>query len=233
MGTRTIMFMMMVVIMMLENLLTVTGAVYSMAMIMIVITRSARVTLGMVDFLLDLILVAMAGAVNSMTVIMVMITGGARTLLLLFDFLNKLMMFAITSAIYCMALNDVIVLVRSVVLYFPSYEFSAQTLFQPPDQHIRDLRELQEFLNRILSIDVTSRIIKYPKIISFFDPVLGRSVVQRSVLKENLQSVSNLEKVIERSSQRLTTLENVLAQCMDLLRKAQRQEDVEGENGDP
>ena len=88
--------------------------------------------------------------------------------------------------------NDVIVLVRSVVLYFPSYEFSAQTLFQPPDQHIRDLRELQEFLNRILSIDVTSRIIKYPKIISFFDPVLGRSVVQRSVLKQNLQSVGRV-----------------------------------------
>jgi len=125
--------------------------------------------------------------------------------------------------------NDVIVLVRSVVLYFPSYEFSAQTLFQPPDQHIRDLRELQEFLNRILSIDVTSRIIKYPKIISFFDPVLGRSVVQRSVLKENLQSVVNLEKAIDRCSQRLTTLENVLAQSMDVLRKAQRQEDVEKE----
>jgi hypothetical protein len=88
--------------------------------------------------------------------------------------------------------NDVIVLVQSVVLYFRSYEFSAQTLFQPPDQHIRDLRELQEFLNCILSIDVTSRIIKYPKIISFFDPVLGRSVVQRSVLKENLQSVGRV-----------------------------------------
>ena len=88
--------------------------------------------------------------------------------------------------------NDVLVLVQSVVLYFPSYEFSAQTLFQPPDQHIRDLRELQEFLNRILSIDVTSRIIKYPKIVSFFDPVLGRSVVQRSLLKQNLQSVGTV-----------------------------------------
>lgn len=84
---------------------------------------------------------------------------------------------------------DIVSLVQALVLYFPSYQFSAQTLFQPPDQYIRDLLELQQFLNRILSIDVGSRIIQYPKIISFFDQVFGRSVVQRSFIRQNLRAV--------------------------------------------
>ncbi len=85
--------------------------------------------------------------------------------------------------------TDIVCLVQALVLYFPSYQFSAQTLFQPPDQHIRDLVELQEFLNRIFSIDVGNRMIQYPKIVGFFDGVFGRSVVQRSLMRQNLRAV--------------------------------------------
>jgi len=120
---------------------------------------------------------------------------------------------------------DIVSLVQALVLYFPSYQFSAQTLFQPPDQYIRDLLELQQFLNRILSIDVGSRIIQYPKIISFFDPVFGRSVVQRSLMRQNLRAMSNLERAIDGTGKRLETVERTLSQCIDLLQKLQVTED--------
>lgn len=87
--------------------------------------------------------------------------------------------------------TDIVYLVQALLLYFPSYQFSAQTLFQPPDQYIRDLVELQEFLNRIFSIDVGNRMIQYPKIVCFFDDVFGRSVVQRSLMRQNLRAVSH------------------------------------------
>lgn len=87
--------------------------------------------------------------------------------------------------------TDIVCLVQALVLYFPSYQFSAQTLFQPPDQYIRDLVELQEFLNRIFSIDVGNRMIQYPKIVCFFDDVFGRSVVQRSLMRQNQRAVSH------------------------------------------
>eukprot|EP01040_Poterioochromonas_malhamensis_P009909 gene9907-10766_t len=119
---------------------------------------------------------------------------------------------------------DIVSLVQALVLYFPSYQFSAQTLFQPPDQYIRDLLELQQFLNRILSIDVGSRIIQYPKIISFFDPVFGRSVVQRSLMRQNLRAMSNLERAIDGTGKRLETVERTLSQCIDLLQKLQTNE---------
>mmetsp|Transcript_4568 Transcript_4568/g.5003 ORF Transcript_4568/g.5003 Transcript_4568/m.5003 type:complete len:196 (+) Transcript_4568:169-756(+) len=121
--------------------------------------------------------------------------------------------------------TDIVCLVQALVLYFPSYQFSAQTLFQPPDQYIRDLLELQQFLNRILSIDVGSRIIQYPKIISFFDPVFGRSVVQRSLMRQNLRAMSNLERAIDGTGKRLETVERTLSQCIDLLQKLQVTED--------
>lgn len=89
-------------------------------------------------------------------------------------------------------LNDIILLVQSVVLYFPSYQFSAGVLFQPPDQQIRNLLDLQEFLNRIFSIDVGTRLIQYPKVIAFFDPVFAKSVTQRSLMKQSLKAVGSL-----------------------------------------
>lgn len=89
-------------------------------------------------------------------------------------------------------LNDIVLLVQSVVLYFPSYQFSAQVLFQPPDQQIKNLLDLQEFLNRIFSIDVGTRLIQYPKVIAFFDPVFAKSITQRNLMKQNLKAVRKL-----------------------------------------
>eukprot|EP01040_Poterioochromonas_malhamensis_P011464 gene11464-12499_t len=117
--------------------------------------------------------------------------------------------------------TDIVCLVQALVLYFPSYQFSAQTLFQPPDQYIRDLVELQEFLNRIFSIDVGNRMIQYPKIVCFFDEVFGRSVVQRSLMRQNLRAMSNLERAVDSTGKRLDNLERTLSQCLNLLLKLQ------------
>mmetsp|Transcript_5200 Transcript_5200/g.5689 ORF Transcript_5200/g.5689 Transcript_5200/m.5689 type:complete len:181 (-) Transcript_5200:722-1264(-) len=121
-------------------------------------------------------------------------------------------------------LNDIILLVQSVVLYFPSYQFSAGVLFQPPDQQIRNLLDLQEFLNRIFSIDVGTRLIQYPKVIAFFDPVFAKSVTQRSLMKQSLKAISNLEKAVDNSLRRLGSLETSLARCLNLLQNLQPQE---------
>jgi len=121
--------------------------------------------------------------------------------------------------------TDIVCLVQALVLYFPSYQFSAQTLFQPPDQYIRDLVELQEFLNRIFSIDVGNRMIQYPKIVCFFDDVFGRSVVQRSLMRQNLRAMSKMQRTIDSLENRLEVLDSSLLQCIEVLKNLQVREE--------